>query len=112
MDALFPFAEDHFKIGFTAKEIEWCKDNETMIWARIIEEKALYSSDMNVVRGLTGPGPFTQGFPKESPAQIGYWVGWQIVRKFMDENPDVSIEELMTLGDAQSILQKSKYKPR
>lgn len=112
MDALFPFAEDHYKIGFTANETAWCNENETMIWTRLIEEKALYSTDMHVVRGLTGPGPFTTGFPKESPAQIGYWVGWQIVRKFMDENPDVSIEELMKLDDAQSILQKSKYKPR
>ena len=112
MDALFPFGEDHYKIGFTADEVKWCYDHEVMIWERLIEEKSLYSTDPRVIRSLTGPGPFTTGFTKESPAQIGFWVGWQIVRKYMDENPETSIEELMKLEDAQTILRKSKYKPR
>ena len=112
MDALFPFAEDHYKIGFTKDEIKWCKDHEVTIWSRFIEEKSLYSTDPNIIRALTGPGPFTAGFNKESPAQVGFWVGWQIVKKYMDENPETSIEELMNLDDAQTILRKSKYKPR
>jgi len=112
MDALFPFAPDHYKIGFTADEIKWCKENESTIWAKMIEEQQLYSTDVNVIRALTGPGPFSPGFPKESPAQIGYWMGWQIVRKYMDEHPETTIKELMKIEDAQSLLRHSKYKPR
>lgn len=112
MDALFPNGEGHFKIGYTAEELKWCEDHEVMIWERLIGEKSFYSTDPRVIRSLTGPGPFTTGFPKESPAQIGFWVGWQIVRKYMDENPETSMEELMKLEDAQTILGKSKYKPR
>ncbi len=112
MDALFPFAPDHYKIGFTADEIQWCKENETTVWTKMIEEQQLYSTDVNVIRALTGPGPFSPGFPKESPAQIGYWMGWQIVKKYMDEHPKTTIEELMKMEDAQSLLRQSKYKPR
>lgn len=112
MDALFPNSKDYLKIGFTPSEIEWCKAHESDIWARFIEEGQLYSTDMNVVRAYTGPGPFTPGFPKESPAQLGYWVGWQIVRKYMDSQPELAIENLMQLEDAQAILRDSKYKPR
>ena len=112
MDALFPFSDDYLKIGFTANEIDWCTKHEVMIWTRFIEENSLYSTDANVIRAITGPGPFTTGFPKESPAQVGFWTGWQIVRKYMDENPDTSIEELLAIEDAQTILRKSKYKPR
>jgi hypothetical protein len=112
MDALFPFAEDHLKIGYHKDQITWCEQNEVTVWSRIIEEQQLYSTDLHVIRSLTGPGPFSTGFPKESPAQIGYWLGWQIVRKYMDTNPDVTIEELMKMEDAQSLLRQSKYKPR
>ena len=112
MDAMFPFAEDHYKIGFLADQIDWCKANETTIWAKLIEEQALYSTDLHVVRTLTGPGPFTAGFPRESPAQLGYWMGWQIVRKYMDENPNITLEQLMQNENAQAILRDSKYKPR
>lgn len=112
MDALFPFGEDYLKIGFTKEEIEWCTANEKVIWSKMIEDKMLYSSDPNVVRVMTGPGPFTAGFAKESPAQVGYWIGWQIVRQYMDENKDVTIPQLIELEDAQNILRHSKYKPR
>lgn len=112
MDAMFPFASDHLKIGFLPDQITWCNENESTVWAKLIEEQALYSTDLHVIRSLTGPGPFSAGFPRESPAQIGYWVGWQIVRKYMDENPNITLEQLMQNEDAQSILRDSKYKPR
>jgi hypothetical protein len=112
MDAMFPNAPDHLKIGFMADEIKWCKENEVTIWAKIIEEQILYSSDLHVIRSLTGPGPFSAGFPRESPAQIGYWVGWQIIRSYMKENPKVTLEELIKMEDSQTILRHSKYKPR
>ncbi|MGB0806105.1 MAG: DUF2268 domain-containing putative Zn-dependent protease [Salibacteraceae bacterium] len=112
MDALFPYAPDHYKIGFLEDEVKWCQDNEVTIWAKIIEEQQLYSTDLHAIRSLTGPGPFSPGFPRESPAQIGYWVGWQIIRSYMENNSGVSIEELMKMEDAQTILRHSKYKPR
>lgn len=112
MDAVFPLKEDYLKIGYTKENLQWCKDHEVDIWARLITENQLYSTDINTVRALTGPGPFTTGFTKDSPAQLGYWVGWQIVRKYMDENPEITLEELMQNEDAQGILLKSKYKPR
>ena len=112
MEALFPFDKDNLKIGFSEQDLKWCQENEVHIWSKMIEEKVLYSTDMRVLRAYTGPGPFTAGYPKESPAQIGYWIGWQIVRKYMETNSSTSINELMKIEDAQLILRKSKYKPR
>jgi hypothetical protein len=40
------------------------------------------------------------------------WVGWQIVRKYMQENKDVTLQQLMAQKDAQYILNGSKYKPK
>jgi hypothetical protein len=41
----------------------------------------------------------------------GKWLGWQIVRKFMDENPKVQPSDLFNMDDAQIILNRSGYKP-
>jgi hypothetical protein len=60
----------------------------------------------------TSDGPFTSVLSKQAPARIGHWVGWQIIRQYMNNNPDVSLEQLMQENDAQAILKKSKYKPR
>ena len=61
---------------------------------------------------LTSDGPFTSIFPQESPSRAGVWIGWQIIRKYMVENPNMTIQDLMNEKDAQLILAKSKYKPR
>jgi hypothetical protein len=42
---------------------------------------------------------------------LGTWVGWQIVRKYMDRNPKVTLQELMADDDYQKIFNESKYKP-
>ena len=40
------------------------------------------------------------------------WLGWQIVRKYMEENPKVTLAQLMAEKNAQKILTESKYKPK
>ena len=59
----------------------------------------------------TSDGPFTSAFSKESAPRIGYWMGWQIIKQYMKNNPDVTLEQLMNETDAEKILKMAKYKP-
>ncbi len=112
MDCMLPDVDDSLKIGYTSNQIKWCRQNEPNIWAYFIEQKLLYSTDHVENNKYTGEGPFTPGFPEGSPGRVGQWLGWQIVRSFMDNNSEVSLRELMEKeNDAQKILTKSKYKP-
>ena len=52
---------------------------------------------------------FYLGLDAESPGRVGQWLGWQIVRSYM-ENNDTSLKEMLAL-DAKTIFDKSKYKP-
>jgi uncharacterized protein YjaZ len=85
--------------------------NEGHVWAAIIENRMLYSNDGRVVRVFTTDGPFTSEFSKESPPLLGSWIGWQIVRKYMERNTEVSLSQLLQETDSQKILSMSKYKP-
>ena len=111
-DALLTETDDTLKIGYTGKQLEWCKTNEYNMWAYFVEQKLLYSNDYTEIMKYTGDGPFTAAFNKESPSRVGNWIGWQIVRAYMNKNKEVSVAELMEENDAQKILQKSKYKPK
>ena len=51
-------------------------------------------------------------FSKESPARVGAWVGWQIVKKYMANNKNVTLPQLLDDYDAQNILSLSGYKPK
>jgi uncharacterized protein YjaZ len=47
----------------------------------------------------------------ESPGRIGQWVGWQIVRSFMENNPKVTVQDLIKMNE-KDIFELSKYKPK
>ena len=49
--------------------------------------------------------------PDASPGNIGTWIGWQIVKKYAAEHPEVTPEKMMRL-DPRKIFQDAKYKPK
>ena len=105
---------DSTKIGYTANQLGWCQNFEGDIWAYFLEKKYLYETDYQKIQVFLSEGPFTPGLGenRESAPKLGVWMGWQIVRKYMQENPNVTLQQLMIDNDAQNILSKSKYKPK
>ena len=111
VDALLPKMQDSLKIGFTKKQLEWCQLNEPQMWTKLIEKKMLFTSNrMDIIRYINN-GPSTSGFPKESPARTGVWIGWQIVRQYMEKHPEITLPELMQNSNYQQILNDSGYLP-
>ena len=111
MDALMPKTPGNIKINYTTEQLNWCNANETQIWFYIIDNDLLYSKETASIIKFMGESPFIQGFPEGSPGRVGHYVGWQIVKAYMEKNPNTTIQELMQEKDAQRILTKSKYKP-
>ncbi len=113
LDLLLPYITDKLKSGYTDKKLKWAETNKEQVWRYFIEKDLLYSSDSDLDKRFIELAPFSKFFLKldnESPGQIGVWLGWQIVRSFMEKN-DVSLQELMEI-DTQELFKKSKYKPR
>ncbi|RLD49058.1 MAG: hypothetical protein DRI88_01500 [Bacteroidetes bacterium] len=111
LDAVLPNTPDTVKLCYTGKKLEWAVENEKNIWAFLVHDELLYVSDFDTQSNLINDGPFTKGFSNDSPARLGIFIGWQIVKEFMLRHPETSLQELMSLNDAQTILQQSGYKP-
>lgn len=112
-DAFLPNYADAAKIGYTPEQIKWCEENEEYMWRYFIENKMLYSSDSRLPNRFINLAPFSKFYleiDNESPGRVGTWIGWQIVRSFMQNN-EVSLSQLLQM-DAVEIFNKSKYKPR
>ena len=111
LDAIFPFMEDSLKIAYTAQQIDWAKTHESFVWAYFVDNELLFSSDPTQVSKFTNDGPFTVDLAKESPSRMGYYIGWQIVRAYMERQENIDLMALLNEKDAQYILNNSKYKP-
>lgn len=112
LEAMQPDLANESIIGYSAEQLGWAMDNEAELWAFMVGESVLYSSDFLLFKKLFNDGPFSQDFSPEAPARLGEWVGWQIVRKYAARHPQTSLAELMALTDSQEILSQSRYKPR
>ncbi len=111
MDALMPKASNTVKINYTNEQLSWCKNNAEEMWFFFIDNDLLYTKKTSDIIKFMGEAPFIQGFPEGSPGRVGHWIGWQIVKAYMDKNPNTTVEQLMNNNNAQAILTKSKYKP-
>lgn len=111
VNALLPRVNDSLIIGYTSKQMKYCEQYEKNLWSYFAEKNRLYENSLNTIRELTSEGPFTAAISKDCPPRIAMWVGWQIVRSYMKNNPNVTLSDLMAETDAQKILTKSKYRP-
>ncbi|HOZ50217.1 MAG TPA: hypothetical protein PLU17_00045 [Chitinophagaceae bacterium] len=113
MEYTLPTTNDELLMGYTTKQLEWCKDNEAMIWNYFSAQKLLYSTNWQDVMRYVNEGPNSTGMPLESPGNIGTWIGWQIIRKYMDEHPEKTMVDILKSSiDAQTLLRDSGYRPR
>lgn len=113
IDSYLPSVSDAKKIGYSDAEYEWATANESQIWKYFIENKVLYSTDSKLFDRFMAEAPFSKFYidiDKESPGRIGVWLGWQIVRAYMNNN-EVTLRQLLQT-DADEIFNKSKYKPK
>lgn len=111
VEAMMPRTADSLKIGFTKKQMEFCRKNEAPMWTYLAEKKQLFTTDRMGIKRLMDDGPYTSAFGEESPARAGMWLGWQIVRSYMKQNKEVKLSDLMNNNDFQSILSQSGYQP-
>jgi hypothetical protein len=112
-DVLLPECSDVDKIGYTLEQITWCQENESYMWRHFMQEQLLYSTDSKLTSRFINTAPFSKFYleiDNESPGRVGTWVGWQIVRSYMNNN-DVNLQQLLQM-DPIEIFQNSKYKPK
>lgn len=112
-DALIPETSDELKIGYTKEQLEWAELNEEEIWNYFVEQNLIFSTDKSNGERFLRPSPyskFANEIETESPGRIGAWIGWQICRKYLKQNPKIDLREFMNTEN-QTIFKDSKYKP-
>ncbi len=111
LDKLLPGEADSLKTGFTAAQLNFCENNEGMIWNAILQSTDVYTTDPSIIQNYIGEAPNTPGMPEAAPGNIGQWIGYKIVSQYAGRNKNLSPDEIMKT-DAAKLFAESKYKPR
>ena len=110
LSKLVPDKKEFLLIGYTKEQLKGCYDREAEIWDLFVKNSLLQVTDKNLVKNFIDEGPKPQELGEGSPGNIGSFCGWQIVKKYMQKNGDISLSKLMST-DAETIFQETKYKP-
>ncbi len=110
-DRVLPDVPDSVIIGYTTKELQDVEKNQVIVWAHFIENELLYEKSHFVKKKYIDERPKTLEIGDKAPGRIGVWLGWEIVKRFMEENDQVTLPQLMEIDDAQRIFTQSRYKP-
>ncbi|MEO6330368.1 MAG: hypothetical protein ABIO55_15645, partial [Ginsengibacter sp.] len=111
LDKLLPNSPGYLKIGYTQNQLEDAYKNEAVIWDFFLSNELLNNAEQNITKNYIGESPKTQELGEDAPGNIGSFAGWQIVKKYMAKNPQLTIEKMMNT-EAREIYTSAKYKPK
>lgn len=113
-DKTIPFKTEAERIGYSDEQLNWAIANESYIWRFFVSRELLFSTDTKLPRRFINPAPFTKFYLEEidadSPGRLGQYIGWQIVRAYMEQN-DVSLKDML-IKSTEDIFNNTKFKPR
>ena len=108
---MLPCVPDSVFIGFTTEEINSARENEDLIYVRLIENEVMYSTSHQIKQRYLAERPKTLEIGEKCPGRIGQWIGWQIVEAYTKRNPEKKPPQIMGISQATAIFKDSKYRP-
>ena len=107
----FEEIHDSTLMAWTSKEYTWTQGHQLNVWKEIARQEVLFSKNRVEVQRWFEYAPFTnaENVPQESAPQLGVFMGFQMVKSYMEKHPEITVDRLMKEDNAQKILQA--YKP-
>ena len=112
VEKLLPFKPSYMIHEYTENQWNWCNQNEAEIWKLFIDKNLIYNRKLTAFAKFIYPSPHSPYMPSEAPGQTGNFIGYKIVQKYMERNPELSLQNLLDELDAEKILKESKYRPK
>lgn len=110
LNQFLPETPEHQLIGYTVAQLKDCYEHEAVIWNLFTQNNFLQTADNNLIKNYVSEGPKTAELGEKAPGNIGSFAGWQIVKKYMQNNTEVKLDSLMRM-DCEKLYQATKYKP-
>jgi len=107
---MMPSTPDSLIIGFSQENLAKSWNSQTDIWAHFTENRLLYEQVEQKKQKYIGERPFTYEIGEDVPGGIGRWVGWRIVNRLVETQPDLRLQDLMANDNARRIFEDSGYK--
>lgn len=111
LELMLPEEAPYRLMDYTPEQLEWVRENERNIWVSFSDQEILYERRKFEMNRWVHDAPFTRAadLPQDTPARVGMWIGWQMVKDYMQRNPEVTPDEMLSIQDPLTFL--NAYRP-
>ena len=95
LNAAFPKVEEAYVLRYNSKQYEWAINNENSVWNYLVGQQLLFKTDIRIRTNFLNEGPTTVGLSDDSPDRIGQFLGYRIVKGYMNKNKTLPLLELI-----------------
>jgi len=110
--AMLPKTEASLILSYTKEQLTEVEQHQDIVWEHFIDQELLYVTNHLIKNKYLQDRPFTSEIGQRCPGNIGRWLGWEIVKSYMERHSWVSLPTLMHNADTQAIFAASGYRPR
>lgn len=95
LNAMFPNESEAYILRYSEEAYLWAYENERAVWNYLVAEQMLFKSDEKTKVNFLNEGPKTVGLADDAPDRVGQYLGYKIVKGYMQKNKTLSLEELI-----------------
>lgn len=93
-NASIPEDNGRLVLRYSQDDFTWAEENLYSFWKYLVDENLLFTKDEQLQANMLHEGPFTPGLPEKGPDRLGQYLGWKMVKQYIEFN-DVPLEDLI-----------------
>jgi len=97
LKALLPNLPDSAIFGYTARQMQWCQNNNYLITRYFEHENLLKTKSPEIIVEYISDNQRPDSLPKEFPNNIGRYLGFLFVKNYMENNTKTDLPGLMNM---------------
>lgn len=95
LNACFPDSSEAFIMRYNQKAYKWAVQNEGDVWNYLVKKQLLFKNQLKVNTNFINKGPTTEGLPEGAPDRMGQFIGYRMVKNYMNQNKNVTLQQLL-----------------
>lgn len=112
LSKVFPEEREADLFNFSEAEFSKVKKTKAKLWNYLAKSNLLNSNDQLFVSKLLGNESFSLFGLGTLPSKTGAWLGYHIVKSYVEKNGPLSLNHLLYNHNSQMILTQSAYNPK
>ena len=92
-----PTTSDTLLLGYTGNQLKAIEENKGDIWTFLSSQNRLFSVDPNLTSSILREAPYNDYFGEDIPGNVGKFIGYSIVKSWMNQQKGNSKSDLNQL---------------